>query len=145
MASNKDALLKEAPTFGLAWIGDGATVKRMPLVNILAMCGEVPPTVIAINDCTDHMAEGGKKDATYISEMFEAEVEKYDTTKLYTDLFFFDGASNVQKAGEILTKKFPRAFCCHGGEHVLSLFFEDVGKLPAVKVRLRHVDLFLLI
>ena len=141
MASNKELLLKEAPTFGMAWIGDGATVKRMPLVNVLAMCGEVPPTVVAINDCTDHMAEGGKKDATYISEMFETEVAKYDPNKLHSDIFFFDGASNVQKAGEILTKKHPRAFCCHGGEHVLSLFFEDLAKIPVVKVRRCRGDL----
>lgn len=98
------------------------------------MCGEVPPTVVAINDCTDHMADGGKKDAAYIAEMFRSNVDQYDKNKLLTDLFFFDGASNVQKASQILTGKYPRATCCRGGEHVLALFFEDLAKLPVVKV-----------
>ena len=33
----------------------------------------------------------------------------------FTDLFFFDGASNVQKAGQVLMAMFPRTFCFHGG------------------------------
>jgi hypothetical protein len=35
--SNKEKLLKEARVFGLAFLGDGATIKRMPLMNVLAM------------------------------------------------------------------------------------------------------------
>ena len=140
MNANKTMLLKEAPVFGLAWIGDGATIKRMPLVNVLAMCADVPPTVIAINDCTGHMSAGGKKDAPYIAEMFEDKVTEYDPDKTLTDIFFFDGTSNVQKAGRILTAKYPRSTSCHGGEHVLALFFEDLAKFPVVKVC--HMILF---
>ena len=132
---NKTLLLKEARVFGIAWMGDGATIARMPLVNVLAMCAAVPPVVISINDCTGHMSKGGKKDASYISKMFEEDVCEYDDDKLFTDIFFFDGASNVQKAGRMLTVKYPRATCCHGGEHVLALFFSDLAKHPIVKVR----------
>ena len=46
------------------------------------------------------------------------------------DLVVFDGASNVQKAGRILSIVFPRVTCIHGAEHVLSLFFDDIFKLP---------------
>ena len=35
--SNKEKLLNEARVFGLAFLGDGATIKRMPLMNVLAM------------------------------------------------------------------------------------------------------------
>ncbi len=35
---NKECILCKASTFGLTWIRDGATIKRMPLVNMLAMC-----------------------------------------------------------------------------------------------------------
>ena len=115
MSANEKSLMLQADTFGLAWIGDGATVKKMPLVNVLVTCGEVPPTVIAINDCTGHMAAGGKKDASFIAKMFHSDVDKYDKEKSLTDLFFFDGASNVQKAGQILTARYPRATCCHRG------------------------------
>ena len=55
------ALMKDARTFGVAWLGDGATIKRMPLLNMLALCGEEPPVVISIFDCSDHMSEGGER------------------------------------------------------------------------------------
>ena len=38
---------------------DGAKISRMPLVNNIVMCSDVPLTVMDINYCTDHMAVGG--------------------------------------------------------------------------------------
>ena len=89
---------------------------------------------VSIQDCTKHMAEGGKKDASYIAELFEAKVLEYDPDQLCTDVFFFDGASNVQTGGLVLMAKFPRAFCFHGGEHVASLFFSSIAKIKPIKV-----------
>ena len=120
--------------FGLSWLGDGATIKKMPLINMLVMCGDKPPAVISICDCTGHMVEGGKKDAEFIMNFFKAKVDEFDPSKVHTDSFFFDGAANVQKAGQILCAHFPRAMCFHGGEHVLSLFFSDLSRLSAIKV-----------
>lgn len=37
MEANQTMILKEASTFGLAWISDGATVEKMPLVNVLVL------------------------------------------------------------------------------------------------------------
>ena len=133
-AINKANLLKEAAVFGVVIMGDGATIHRMPLLNILAMSGSTPPLTVGIVDCTKHMAAGGKKDATYIAEIFEDKVEEYDPNHTLTDLFFFDGASNVQKAGEVLMAKYPRTFCCHGGEHVVALFFTSLSKIKPIKV-----------
>jgi hypothetical protein len=59
---------------------------------------------------------------------------EYDSQLLCTDVFYFDGASNVQKAGEILMAKFLCSFCFHGGEHVVSLFFLSSAKRKPVKV-----------
>ena len=53
------------------------------------------------------MEEGGKNDAPYIAELFEGKVVEYNPQRLCTDVFYFDGASNVQKAGEVLMAKFP--------------------------------------
>ena len=90
---------------------------------------------VGIVVCTTHMAEGGKKDAPYISGIFEEKVMEYDPNMSLTDIFFFDGASNVQKAGQVLKAKFPRTFCFHdGGEHVVSLFFTDIARIEPVKV-----------
>ena len=57
------------------------------------------------------------------------------TLKKDTDWFWFDGASNVQKAVEVLTVYYPRARVFHGSEHVLGLYFSDVSKLPPIRVR----------
>ena len=127
-------IYRQAATFGLTFLGDGATIKRMPLCNVLAMCGDNPPVLIAIHDCTGHMASGGKKDAEYIAGLFEEKVAEYDPKKVFTNLFFFDGAGNMQKGGEVLTAKYPRAYCFHGGEHVVSLFFSNISKLMPIKV-----------
>jgi hypothetical protein len=59
---------------------------------------------------------------------------------------FFDGASNVQNAGEILRAFNPRITVGHGAEHVISLFFVDVYTkvqsfmfLSAFAKRLRNI------
>ena len=79
------------------------------------------------------MADGGKKDAPYIASLFESYLDDLDPNRDLTDVIFFDGASNVQKAGRILEAKFPCAHCIHGGEHVISLFFDDIAKLDVVQ------------
>jgi hypothetical protein len=59
---------------------------------------------------------------------------EYNPQQLCTDVFYFDGAFNVQKAGEVLMAKFPQSFCFHGDEHVVSLFFSSIAKIKPVKV-----------
>ncbi len=49
--------------------------------------------------CTDHMSEGGKKYANYIAEIIQEKVKEFDPKGRNTDVFFFDGVSNVQMAG----------------------------------------------
>ncbi len=78
----------DASLFGLKWIGDGATIKQMPLVNMLAMCGMAAPVVVSICDCTSHMVDGGKKDAEFIIEVFSNKVDEFDLIVLFTDCFF---------------------------------------------------------
>jgi hypothetical protein len=62
----KKELLDHAETFGLMLLGDGATVKRMPLINIIASGVYCPVAVLAIADCTKQMADGKTKNADYI-------------------------------------------------------------------------------
>ena len=65
----KDAmatLLKESRDFGVTVFGDGATIVRNPLVNILAAGVNNPVAMLDIVDCSGHCAEGNKKDAQYI-------------------------------------------------------------------------------
>jgi hypothetical protein len=74
---NKAELLKYSKVFGLAFLGDGATIHQMALINILAMSGATPPMTIPVQDCTKHMAEGGKKDASYIADLLQEKEDLY--------------------------------------------------------------------
>jgi hypothetical protein len=127
-------LLSEARVFGITVFGDGATIKTVPLVNVLASCVNNPFALLEIADCTAHLAKGGKKDAKYIAkiimpliQLMESEEDMHKKTYSgLVDLVFFDGASNVQNAGEILRAFNPRITVGHGADHVVSLFFADV-------------------
>ncbi len=70
--------MTKAALFGLSWLGDGATIKKMPLINVLVMCGNKLPAVISTCDCTSHMEEGGKKDAEFIMHFFKEKVDEFD-------------------------------------------------------------------
>ena len=70
-------ILSDAPTFGLSRLSDGATISRMPLINTLAMCSNVPPTCVTITDSSGHIGEGSKKDAPLIAALMEDTVVKY--------------------------------------------------------------------
>ncbi len=121
--------------FGLAWNGDGATIKQMLLMNKIVLCGEEVPVVASICICTDCMVDGKKKDAEFIG-IFSKKRWKSGIHHTITLIVFFDGAANVQKAGEILSTNYPRALCFHGEEHVLSLFFKVLSKLKPIKVNI---------
>jgi hypothetical protein len=130
-----EKLLKEADVYGLAFFGDGATVRKTPLINILASSVHQPVACLRIVDCSSHLESDGIKDATYISELFMPHiVEMEESVPKCTDLVIFDGASNVQKAGALLEAKFPHLSVIHGAEHVISLFYSDVFRLPQFEV-----------
>ncbi len=114
----------------------------MPLLNMMFVCGDANSTVVSICDCTDLMSEGGKKDSTYIAKMFQEKLHEFDPDRKNTGVFFFDEASNMQKAGQILCQNFRRSYCFHGREHVLSLFFSDLSKLKPIKVRYFYLSCF---
>ena len=75
-----------------------------------------------------------EKDASYVAVEFKKVVEKYDSTAAFTDLFWFDGTSNLQKAGDILTAKFVHAATHHGCEHNISLFSSNIAKIAPIRV-----------
>jgi len=123
-----DQLQKEASVFGIALYGDGATIHKTPFVNIMGCGGHISNAVLEIHDCSKQMAEGGKKDAEFISSLVQKQMEEIDPQKEFVDLVIFDGASNMQKAGRVLQQYNPKITTIHGGEHVVSLFFSDVSK-----------------
>ena len=129
------AITKEGPKFGYVFEGDGATVITKPLFNGMVMHGNCYPVVAAIRDCSEHLAAGGTKNCTYIADVFTELVREYDPNGTDADIFYFDGAANVQKAGRILEARFPRTTALYGGEHNLALWFSKVAKIPVIRVR----------
>ncbi len=71
---NRESILIDFSMFG-SWVGDGATIKQIPLVNMLAMCEKVVPVVVSICDCTGHMVDGRKKDVEFVMEYCNKEDE----------------------------------------------------------------------
>ena len=127
-------LLQEADIFGKSIFGGGATIKSVPLINVLAASLSNPFALLNIVDCTSHLAEGGKNDAPYIAEMVLPLIKRMDESMDthrkkcpgVVDLVIFDCVSNVEKAGKLLAINHPCITALHGAEHVASLFFRDV-------------------
>ena len=61
MKSNSAMIKKEAEIFGLLFLGDGATISRCTLLNILASEKNIPVAVLGIVYCRGHLADGNKK------------------------------------------------------------------------------------
>ena len=125
----------DADVYGVSLFSDGATVKHVPLLNFLGASALCPPVMLEILDCRDHITAGGKKDATYIADQTLHQIGSIDKSKV--DLFFIDGASNMQVAGAVLTLKLPTITCVHAAEHVVALVFSDIAKIPAVQILIR--------
>ncbi len=73
---------------GVAWRGDEATMKSMPLSNMLALCEEEPPVVISIFDCSDHMSEGGERMHRTKGSYLRKKIAKFDPSSTCMDEFF---------------------------------------------------------
>jgi len=124
-----DLLERNAEIYGVLFFGDGTTVRKTPLLNILASGVYIPTACLEIVDCSTHLAEGGKKDAEYIYSLILHFIKDFEGWKPNAvDLVLFDGASNVQKAGELLASLYHQIAVLYGVEHVMVLFFNDVFK-----------------
>jgi Protein of unknown function (DUF 659) len=124
-------LATNAELFGITVFGDGATVRKMPLINILANGAYCPAGLLEIRDASEHMAAGGVKDATYIAGLIKPHILKLGENNV--DLCIMDGAKNVQNATNQLQLWFPRMSGAHGAEHLTALCLSDVAKTPKVK------------
>ena len=128
--------MKNANVFGLSLFGDGATIKRIPMINV--MCAGVYNTA-AVLDVVD--TTGKKKDAFYQANLFLEHVDALEKEFIQTypgnegavNLTIFDGAKSIQNAGLLMSQKYHKITTLHGGEHVLALFFKDIFDLPELR------------
>lgn len=97
-------------------------------------------SLLEIVDCSKRMAEGNTKDVYYIASLFVPHIEKVGKDNV--DLIQFDGASNVQKAGRLLSVDYPRITCIHGAEHLVHLFFGIVARQHQVMLMMKFYRRF---
>ena len=57
-------------------------------------------------------------------------MKEIDPAKTLSDIVMFDGDSNVQLAGRLLKVHYTKLTVMHSVEHTVSLFFNDVSKIP---------------
>ena len=81
MKEYEERLMTDVDVYGLRLYGDGATVRRMPLINVMASGVQERSAVLEIVDCSKHLSNGGKKDAEYIAELFKPHMEQLDSKK----------------------------------------------------------------
>ena len=114
----------------------------MPLFNILVAGADTPPFVQKVHDFTKELSKGLNKTGGLIADKCLEVMLELDPDKILFDCCFFDGASNVQKAGELLSQKYPQLSVFHGAEHVVSLFFNDLFKeIPVMKTFVQNYQL----
>ena len=126
-------LLTKVDIFGLGVFGDGATIVKTPMMNVLACSAGNPHCVLQVVDCSSHCAKGEKKDAFYVCQQMLPKMREIDPERKHFDLIAFDGAANVQKAGSLINQYFPRCSVIVGLEHTVSLICGKVCTLTPVK------------
>ena len=108
MERNLSLIEKESEIFGLLFLGDGATISRVPLLNILFSGKNLPVSVLELVDCQVHLEDGGIKNGTFICNRFLDHFKIIDPHKSIINVIMFNGASNVQLAGELLKIHNPK-------------------------------------
>jgi hypothetical protein len=76
--SQMKTFMSKARIFGLTIFGDGATIKTIPLINILAAGVNNSFALLDVVDCSNQASAGKKKDAKYIACLIHPFIEKLE-------------------------------------------------------------------
>ena len=101
----------------MLFLGDGATISRCALLNILDSEKNLPVAVLVIVDCQGNLADGNKKDVTFICNQFLNHMKEIYPAKTLSDIVMFDGAPNVQLSGRLLKVHYQKLTVMRGFEH----------------------------
>ena len=92
MERNLSLIKKDSDIFGLLFIGDGATISRIRLLNILVSVKNLPAAILECVDCQVHLADGGEKYRTFLCNRCIEHIRTIDPHKSIKDVVMFDGA-----------------------------------------------------
>ena len=112
-------------------------------MNILVSGKNLPVAVLELVDCQGHLVYGREKNGIFICNRFLDHLKIIDPHKSIIDVIMFDGALNVQLAGELLKIHYPKITVMRGVEHTVSLFLNDVSKIPVVNQMIKaHKEIY---
>ena len=110
--NQREKLLNGEYIYGLHFKGDGAAIKKKPLLNILAGGGVyLPLSVQNIMDCTGNITGGHNRDAKFVVESSFDPMNDLDPEKKLVDLHMFDCSSVCIKAKNIFKVVYPNLSC----------------------------------
>ena len=140
--ARREMLMADAPTFGLSWQSDGATISRMPFFNTLAMWSKIPPTCAAIHHCSDHIGTGDKKMLLFLKHSWLKVLSSIIHIKCTVMSSFLIVPVMLQRLVECFEQRFQELMHCME-EIIKYLFFHDLSKQLAVRVSLFSLLSFL--
>ena len=111
--------------YGCTVASDGwSDAQQRPIINFMVITREAAVFSKSI-DCSDHMAEGGRKDAQYLAEAIISEIKSVGPENVIQVIM--DGANKA--VWPFIQKEFPHITCAWCCAHVLDLLLEDIGKM----------------
>ena len=134
MTKVKSEIERDADLLGLTIYGDGATIDKRPMINIMMASAYNPQALCDVIDCSDHMADGGIKDARFLSSKYIPVMQKFDPYGERYDTVVFDGASNVQRGGMSFVRSSQSVLLFMGQSMWHPSFWERSSKRNASKL-----------
>ena len=128
--------------YALALTTDGATISKRPVSNVLVAVPFHGPELITYDDASEHLQDGGKKDARYYAELLRDAIEELGPRNVV--IICTDNAAVMQACWTELAPLYPWIFftgcLAHKGntfvKKVCNIFF--VSELIAKAKRITH-------
>ncbi len=102
-------------------------MQRRPITNFMLVTRE--SAVFKSVGSSDHMAEGGLKNATYLAEQIISVIREVGAEN--TVQLIMDGANKA--CWPIINAEFQHIICAWCTAHVMDLLLEDIGKMEFFK------------
>lgn len=115
---------------GATLVTDGMTHLRRPFTNMLVIHPSFGVLSLGVIDSTQHLGEGGVKDAEYVAEQIAATISKLPAGSI--SLLVTDGASVMVSACSIVRVQHRTVAVVQCHSHRVNLLFKDVADIPAV-------------
>lgn len=122
-------IIDRAKKYGGTLASDGwSNVQRRPITNFMLVTRESAIFLKSV-DSTDHMADGGRKNATYLAEQINIVIREIGAENIVQVIM--DGANKA--CWPIINSEFPHIICAWCTAHVMDLLLEDIGKMEFFK------------